>query len=222
MLARIQRILSELYDLRPEVDVEQFVCGRELLEAAVGEDEARRGEVLLICEDEEGIHVGLYLDPGVISRLEAARPDFHAVCLATEGVSHFLYLSFRADNDEQVSQLELELQAEVDKYAAGLLASDAAQQDEGSELLAGNGVGAIRARSRALRERLFRGVRFLDAPGTIEGERYRLAHRAAARYAATLEARFVDHGRVDELWAELRRFYRMGMRQKLERAGLVG
>jgi hypothetical protein len=140
----------------------------------------------------------------VIDRLQVADPDFPAVCLATEGVSHFLYLSFRADNDEQVSQLELELQAEVDKYAAGLLA--------------GNGVGAIRARSRALRERLFYRARFLDPPETAEGQRYRLAHRAAARYAAALEARYVDRGRIDELWAELRRFYRMGMRQKLERA----
>ncbi len=207
MLARIQRVLSDLYDLRPAVDVEQFVCGPELLRAAVGEGEAHRGEVLLIFQDEGEIHVGLYLDPAVVERLKAADPDFHAVCLATEGVSHFLYLSFRADNDEQVSQLELELQAEVDKYAAGLLA--------------GNGVGAIRARSRALRQRLFRGVRFLDGPDTAEGQRYRIAHRAAARYAATLEARYVDRGRLDELWAELRRFYRMGMRQKLERAELI-
>lgn len=207
MLARIQRVLSELYDLRPAADVEQFVCGPELLRAAVGEGEAHRGEVLLVFQDEGGIHVGLYLDPAVLELLRESDPDFRAVCLATEGVSHFLYLCFRADNDEQVSQLELELQAEVDKYAAGLLA--------------GNGVGAIRARSRALRERLFHGVRFLDPPESDEGQRYRLAHRAAARYAAALEARYVDHGRFAELWAELRRFYRMGVRQKLERADLT-
>ncbi|MCZ7687216.1 MAG: hypothetical protein M5U28_54165 [Sandaracinaceae bacterium] len=47
-----------------------------------------------------------------------------------------------------------------------------------------------------------------------------MAHRAAARYAARLEERFVDAGRLDELWAELRRFYRLGARQKLERAEL--
>jgi hypothetical protein len=210
MLTRIQRMLADLYDLRPALDVERFVCGPELLRAAVGEGAEARGEVLLVFEDDEGLHVALYLDPEVLTALREGAPDFRAQCLATEGVSHFLYLTFRADNDEQVSQLELELQAEVDKYAAGLA---------GAEALAGNGVGAIRARSRALRERLFRTARFLDAPESPEGERYRVAHRAAARYTAVLEERYVETGRLEDLRTELRRFYRMGAREKLEHTG---
>lgn len=209
MLARIQRLLAELNDVSSAPDVGAFVCGRDLLAEVTDEEAAGRGEVLLVMEDEEGVHVGLYLDPDVLESLAAEQVDFGAIQLATEGVSHFLYLSFRADNDERVSQLELELQAEVDKYAAGLL-------DEGLGALAGNGVGLIRARSRALRESLFERARFIDAPDTQEGERYRIAHRAAARYAARLEARYVDQGRLDELTVELRRFYRMGARQKLE------
>ena len=31
MLAKIQRLLTELYDLRPVADVERFVCDRELV-----------------------------------------------------------------------------------------------------------------------------------------------------------------------------------------------
>jgi hypothetical protein len=214
MLGRIQRVLARAYDLHLAPDVEQFVCGAELLRAAAGDGAEHRGEVLLVMQDEDGISVGLYLDPVVLARLAGGDPDFGSLCLATEGVSHFVYLSFRADNDEQVTQLELELQAEVDQYATGIF--DAAYD---SQALAGNGVGAIRARSRALRERLFQGVRFIDPPESVEGERYRVAHRAAARYAAALESRFVDRGRLDDLWTELRRFYRMGGRQKLERAG---
>lgn len=209
MLRQIQQLLTELYDLSPVADVEEFVCGPELLEATLGEHARARGEVLLVLEDEEGVHVALYLDPEALCALHAhdglpspERASFSAACLATEGVSHFLYLSFRAENAHQVSQLELELQAEVDKYAA--------------HLLAGNGVGAIRERSRILRERLFEGARFLDAPESVEGERYRTAHRLAARYAAALERRYVDRGRLAELAVELRRFYRMGAREKLE------
>jgi len=205
MLSRIQRILTELYDLGPVADVECFVCGEELLEAMVGEGAAHRREVLLVHEDEEGVHVALYLDEEVLTQLRSDEPGFEAVVLATEGVSHFLYLSFREANDESVSRLELELQAEVDKYAAGLLA--------------GNGVGAIRERSRALRQRLFADASFLDAPDTPEGERYRIAHRAAARYARRLERCFVDSGRLAELLIELRRFYRLGPRGKLAVAG---
>jgi hypothetical protein len=201
MLSRIQQRLAELYDLHPVPDVECFVCGPELLAELAGEDAARRREVLLVLEDEEGVFVALYLDPEVLAQLRAGRPRFDALQLATEGVSHYLYLAFRERNDEAVSRLELEVQAEVDKYAAGLLA--------------GNGVGAIRERSRALRQRLYGSARFLDDEGSPEGERYRIAHRAAARYAAQLEARFVDRGRLEELAIELRRFYRLGARDKL-------
>ena len=207
MLMRIQGLLAELYDLSPAHDVQRFVCGPDLLRATVGEGAEDRGEVLLVFEDEEGLHVALYLDPEVLESLESGDADFRARCLATEGVSHFLYLTFRADNDEQVTQLELELQAEVDKYAAAM---------RSAESLAGFGVGAIRERSRTVRDRLFRDARFIDAADTTEGERYRVAHRAAARYAATLEERFVEKGRLDALWTELRRFYRLGAREKLE------
>lgn len=202
MLDAIHRLLAELYDVTPIESLDRFVCGPKLLTALAGEGAVERREVLLVVENEEGVHVGLYLDPEVLDSLNRGVPSFDALCLATEGVSHFLYLSFREKNCGQVSQLELELQAEVDKYAAGLLA--------------GNGVGAIQARSRALRERLFNGARFIDAPHTEAGQRYRIAHHAAARYTARLEARFVERGRLEELWGELRRFYRMGARAKLE------
>ena len=138
---------------------------------------------------------------------------------ATEGVSHFLYLVFRAENDTTVSQLELELQAEVDKYASAVL---------GERGLSGNGVMTIQARtrgvpggrelarSRAVRAQLFAGVRFLDGPDSPEGRRYRMAHRLAARYTAKLERRHLDHGDVPAFLHELRRFYRHGLREKLE------
>lgn len=214
MLHAIQTLLSELYDLSSPLNIEEFVCGPEVVRATLGIDEpVERGELVVVFEDEQGVHVGLYLAPDVLDavrnqqgyapeRLEA----FRAMCLATEGVSHVLYLAFRADFDESVTQLELELQAEVDKYAA--------------PLLAGNGAGAIAARSRALRERLFERVRFLDPADTVEGERYRVVHRAAARYTAWLEAEYIHSGRVSELWVELRRFYRLGGRQKLRRTRL--
>ena len=37
-------------------------------------------------------------------------------CLALEGVSHFLYLIWNASFDRSVTLLEMELQAEIDKF----------------------------------------------------------------------------------------------------------
>lgn len=209
MLRRIQEQISALYDLPVATRVDDFVCDEDVARAAVG-DAVERGEVLMVAEEDDGISVGLYVDRRALERL-AGEGDpwlcarrFDACCLATEGVSHFVYLVFRAENADDVSALELELQAEVDKYATGLLAGDD---------------GDLRARSRALRHRLFAQARFLDAEGTELGERYRIAHRLAAGYAASLEARWVRSGRMGDLATELRRFYRLGLREKVAVAG---
>lgn len=216
LVDRLQAALEGLYRLEGPVRAGDFSIGPELVDRFVGPGASgSKREALVVASDGRSADIGLYVQPSLLLGAEhfvarAERAVRHwidegldAFCVALEGVSHFLYFTFCGHRQERpVSQLELELQAEVDKYAAGMLA--------------GNGVGAIRERSRALRERLFHRARFLDAADSVEGERYRIAHRAAARYAAALEARYVDEGRLDDLWAELRRFYRMGGRQKLE------
>ena len=209
MLKRIQRLLSELYDLSPSADVEHFVCGKELVRATVGDSAEHRGEVLLVMEDEAGIHVGLYLDPEVLAALEADpdyQPDrvepFRALCLATEGVSHFLYLGFRADNDEQVSQLELELQAEVDKYVLA------------AWLLREQGAGRF---PRELHRALFERARVDPVAAGARAGLYRTASRYAARFCRRVAGRLENTARSAsrELLAELRRFYRFGNARKL-------
>ena len=222
-LRRIQEALCELYDLELDADVLDFVCDAEMARAVGGAD--ARGEALLVAHDDydEDVEIGLYVDPDALERLGDGWRDawlddarVQDVSLATEGVSHFVYLVFRARAEHTIQLLELELQAEVDKYASAVFA-------RGTDVLEGNGVGAFRrgarlAHSRAVRERLFGRVRFLDAEETETGERYRVAHRLAARYAAQLEERFVATGELGAMVLELRRFYRRGLRGKVEAA----
>ena len=206
-LAPIQQKLAALYDIELDVDVDDFVCDEATAREAVGDAVSRR-EVLLVAEDAEGVAVGLYVDADAVKEFVESSDawlgdaGFEGACLATEGVSHFVYLMFRAKQEHSVSQLELELQAEVDKYATALLA--------------GNGVGAIRERSRALRQRLFEEVEYLDDAASEEGERYRLATRLAAKYALHLERTYVVNSDIGALALALRRFYRLGARGKLE------
>ncbi len=186
-----------------------FVCDAKLAARLVGRQEIARGEVLVVAQDREGVFVGLYVDPRAAEAVARCGGDpeacFGAFCLVAEGVSHFVYLMYRAEREEPVSQLELELQGEVDKYATALLS--------------GRGAGTLSLRSRLLRERLFARARFVDAPSTERGKRYRLAHRAASRFAARLEHEHVRHGDFEGLGRALRAFYRAGLRGKLEAAG---
>lgn len=193
-LRSVQLEIERVYGLERTADVVDFV--------RMGAESSR--ETLVLRQRDDELEIALVLPP-VSDPLELTAPHYgpsDAWLQLVEGVSHFVYVAERARTELPATMLELELQAEVDKYAA--------------HLLAGNGVGAIRERSRILRERLFEGARFLDAPESVEGERYRTAHRLAARYAAALERRYVDRGRLAELAVELRRFYRMGAREKLE------
>jgi hypothetical protein len=118
--------------------------------------------------------------------------------LAVEGVSHFIYAVCCAKADRPVSQIELELQAEVDKYVTCLLVTE-------PELEV----------SSALRQRLFGDAEYEPDLDHEEATRYRAANDNAQRYAAWLEDTFVARRRIPEMLGELRRFYRLGLAAKL-------
>ena len=120
--------------------------------------------------------------------------------VAVEGVSHFLYVMVRARAERPFSALELELQAEVDKYLLALLIAWAADR-RGPE---------------GLRERLFSRIRLHADLSDEEVERYKTANAMAGEYAASLEARFVRHRALGPLLDETRRFYRLGCAEKLD------
>lgn len=230
MLAAIQKQLESLYDIDVGLSVEDFLCDEATLRAAQQEANARR-EMLLVVDEPEGLWLGLYLDEGVLKSVNRPQnlaeawqetPHFESLCLATEGVSHFTYLAFRSRHALPVSELELELQAEVDKYASALLAQSSLVESQ--SLLEGQGVGLIRTlgrRSQDLRRQLFEEVSFLDGAQSLRGERYRLANRCAALYAAALERSFLQPTKLPAIAAlrrELKRFYRMNLEEKMRRA----
>jgi hypothetical protein len=124
------------------------------------------------------------------------------VCQIIEGVSHFVYLADRAAREREATQLELELQAEVDKYV----------------VLAASLPGFDEVVSRKLRARLYDDVTFTHDAETELGERYRVANGYARRFTARLERDYVSRARFGELHRELRRFFHLGQNEKLRAA----
>ncbi len=122
LLSRLQELLGGIYDVHVGHDVYDFlVTDRARLPAAARAGQAE--EELLVAPVAGELAVSLYLDPALLERLAAADPleRLHggnvADCLtALEGVSHFLYVVWNASHDRPVSLLELEMQAEVDKF----------------------------------------------------------------------------------------------------------
>jgi hypothetical protein len=211
VLRGLQSLLERLYDVELNHDVYDFLITDGRSSPGVEEE-------LLLAETREagglcGAGVALYLDPQLLSRLENSDPqralterNLADYCTALEGVSHFVYSTWRLHRDVPVSLLELETQAEVDKYAITVF------------LLAGQ-QGGTRYPAQ-VHPRLFDRVSFDAGLMPDEYERYRMAHRCAAQYCRRLERRFVSRGtaKIEGLVRELRRFYRMGSAAKLRHA----
>src|SRR5687767_15770853 len=123
-LARVQRGLESLYRFDTGLDVHEFLVGRDVRDSVA--PTRRPKEQLLVCEDDGEMSLALFIDPAVLENLAVWDSlhdrNFGDFLLAVEGVSHFIYTVACARADRPVSQLELELQAEVDKYITCLLA----------------------------------------------------------------------------------------------------
>lgn len=211
ILAQMQALLARLYDAPVEHDVENFlVSSRERLAALAGpEAHGDADEQVFLVENENDVGVGLFIAPEVLERLQRRDPlarldddNLPDYCTALEGVSHFHYLMWSLAHGRNVSLLELELQADVDKYASALTLFT--QQR--------NGVFPA-----ALHARLFHRVRYLPALSAESRRRYEEANRHAARFCRSLEERFLRRRsqRPEAFLSELRRFFRCGHQEKL-------
>jgi hypothetical protein len=209
VLRALQGGLESMYRVETDLDVCDFLVGgegRNALRPSMTIERAPR-EQLLIRPDDEGLQLGLFVDERTLENLAMRDPrrrldeaNLQDFLLAVEGVSHFVYLVHRAKQDRPVSAVELELQAEVDKYLVALLVSWNQSGEPPPDL----------------RARLFGRVTFAGDLSREERERYELANSAADEYAASLEDRFVRSHAVDDMLGEVRRFYRKGLAEKLE------
>ena len=220
VLRGLQSLLHRLYDVESDHDVYDFLVTDRgaLAQFEPGNDSRTLEEVLLLAEavDGSGAGVALYLDAQLLKRLEGADPvgcltedNLADYCTALEGVSHFVYSTWRLSRGLPVSLLELETQAEVDKYAVTVFLMGLQQGD------------TLRGTYPAqVHYRLFDRVSFDSRLQPHQYERYRTAHRCAARFCRELERRFVSRGvaRIEALVRELRKFYRLGSAQKLRYA----
>ena len=191
LAGRIQRGLETLYRLDPAADVDAFV-------APAGEGER---ETLFVRESEDGLELLLRLPQLAERTVDVEGAGLDPLCQIIEGVSHFVYIADRATRERETTQLELELQAEVDQYVVLAASIDGFDED----------------RSRELRDRLYEAT-YLHGADSVEGERYRVANERARRYTARLEREFVARARYGELRAELRRFFHLNQEEKLRAA----
>jgi hypothetical protein len=211
ILTHLQQLIGGIYDVSVTHDVYDFlVTDRRRLPACV---RSRASEEDLIVEEPaaagDEAAIALYLDPGLLERLRCEDPmvrlhegNVADYCKALEGVSHFLYLTWNAGHDRPVSILELEMQAEVDKYITSfwLLRRQLPERFPAE-----------------LRRVLFERARVDERLAQGREDLYREASRYAEKFCRRLEEslRRRGAGPQGEVLTELRRFYRLSNARKL-------
>ncbi|MEJ8566401.1 hypothetical protein [Elongatibacter sediminis] len=207
MIERLQQQLHDIYQTGPGYDIREFLVTDARVAQALsgGNTLTRSGETLLLQEDEEGVAVSLYLDDRILDRLDGDDPAaalrsglLDDLCKVIEGLSHFNYVAWRASHDQTLSLLELELQAEIDKYVSTMYF---ALDEQDTDMLHG------------LHGQLFENVQFHAHLSGEQRERYRAASEYAARFCQGLKPRLVRAGRKTR--SELRRFFRMPLTDKI-------
>jgi hypothetical protein len=200
LLGQMQVLLTELYDLKIAHDVRDFLIIDAELATLLDGGARDADERLLIAQGGDDAEVSLYLQRDLLARLEESDPvtrltehnlaDFWTVF---EGVSHFTYFAWRASIDMPVSLLEMELQAEIDKFVAtAMLLHRQGERPPSS-----------------LHHWLFELPKFDRELEAEELDRYRRANYYAAKYCRKIWPDLTKARHGQRLRQELRRFYRL-------------
>lgn len=196
----VQHSLQHLYRIEISQTIDKFVSSDRDIYMQLGEQGEIPDEILLLREQDGAMDLGLFLDEAMLKRATAAlhmdqwsQNDVQDIASVIEGVSHLVCVLWHADQEREVRPLDLELQAEIDKY---VLMQQVCRSDT--------------ARAQCL-HMLFDVTGSEDDP--LLAERYARARREAWIYCQWLQARFDCDN--DLLQRELATFYRRSGPAKL-------
>ena len=207
MLSELQDYLTGIYRVDPGHDVSDFLITDPLLAQTLAGESLipNTNESVLLHQDEEGLALSLYLDSEMLDRLRLCDPlhglqsnQLADLWTVLEGISHFNYIAWSARKNRRISLLELELQAEIDKFVSALFL---ALRQEDNEL------------AKNIHRWLFDEIKFNPELTEDQQERYTVANNYAARFCHGLNARLATNNYLE--LRELRQFYRLSQHEKM-------
>ncbi len=130
-IAALQAHLHRIYGLTHSStpDIRPFLVDDDALEQLRPPGAARPAdEWVLVRECDDGLDLAVWIDQIHLDALADApdtrvvvRRSLRSFCAVIEGISHFMLLVERARREEPVTLLELEVQAEIDKFVSARL-----------------------------------------------------------------------------------------------------
>lgn len=213
---QIDRALKRLYNIDTPYRAESFLLSnpihRPVPKVANSDFQGAlyiQGSVSSL-DDEADINVGIFFNDGIKKQLKNFHqwekhwtPDqLRAFTVAAEEISHFHYFLFNAKRKRAISQFELEMQGEIDKFLLTYFA----------QLV---GTTHLRKRFDGLFEHLFHCFRLGGHLKLHERERYLDANTFAKKFIVRIRKDLENHYRMESALKEVRKFYRMDLAEKM-------
>ncbi|EKD50181.1 MAG: hypothetical protein ACD_62C00620G0002 [uncultured bacterium] len=208
LIELIQARIESLYGIKIGAKAGDYLIGEdELFELLPAHQQTVVPKELFLVNpdpDNDTVEVALFLDSKLKENLSHRNPlerlcaeNIGDFCALIEGISHFVCYLHKAHLNREITQLELELQAEIDKF---LLLSLLTYSDE--------------ANSYQLIDVLFEGYAINEALALDQIERYETASTLAKKYCASL-ACDIKARRIKNLVKKIREFYSLSQEEKI-------
>ncbi|MBX7149802.1 hypothetical protein K1X76_12080 [bacterium] len=210
MIDRLQNQLECLYDIGVPERVKHYLIDRHEAQnlLTLGENQKLPKELLLVRQsEEETVEVALFLDDKLLQNLTQNNPfeflneeNIADFCIMIEGVSHFVYFLWKAYKQTPITQLEMELQAEIDKFVLLYLFL---RSDHTEEI------------SKIIFDRLFENFKLIENLSAEQEERYITASQLASKYCHYLKNKYRNPQEMQKMIEEVRYFYNLSQEQKI-------
>ncbi len=209
LIQTIQDQIESIYGIKTGASVLDYLISRNELSTLMPQSTlaALPKELFLVNPEpkDETIEVALYLADDLKSNLSTHNPlqalsqeNISDFCTLIEGVSHFVYYLHKASLEYEITQLEMELQAEIDKFLL-LSILTKSNLDENQQLL----------------ELLFENYLLHDHLDDDQKIRYNTATDLARKYCFQVTQNIRTEGLPSAL-KKVRKFYPMTQEQKIK------
>jgi len=207
---KIDRAVKSLYNIDFGYHAENFLLRKVGDYFSLIGNADFHGALLIktVPRSKRGLSVGIYLSDKVSEVLSSypnwkntswSHEQLSAFSVASEEISHFHYFLYHALRGRSVSQLELELQGEIDKFVLSYLAAGENPEPHTFD---------------ELFEKLFYRFHLSERLSTEQKERYLDANRFARQFIRKY-GQDLAKKRYERLLALLRKFYRLTCSEKI-------
>lgn len=211
LISNIQNQLESLYGICLTQRVEDYLINREeIFNYIPKKKNTKIPKELFLVRRKNGslIEVALFLDSKLIQNLKENDPyaslnkkNLSDFCIMIEGVSHFVYFLWKTYNDRPITQLEMELQAEIDKFLMLFFYLRSAEEP---------------VFQPEMFEILFEDFNTHKNLSGEAKERYLTASSLASRYCHSFQKRFKNSEDIKSIIDEIRQFYNFSQEQKIQ------